>query len=305
MPATANPVAHGPAGGMRSLIAAAASAAALVRLPRVPRLAKRERHIPILNHVLDLPLHREHEQGDEVQEEDRPEDLRAGSRAGARHDVVRSRSGWCGSVQQGRKTCGRVAGGRAAGQQGAMVAARRHAAIAEPPPAPSRPAAARARDSLHATTAENISNMPSARGGTHAARLHSRSGHKRAKGGARTGMLNMSKQVMSEAVQKAFTYEYLRQPGRPRERWRRQRVSGGVGGGCVDATGRPTRHTAHSEQSRGQARREPRRRKATAAASGHQHPSTAHQTSHAHTLARRPDMKSSLSTGQRMAHTRI
>ena len=37
-------------------------------------LAEGEGHIPVLDHVLDLPLHREHKESDKVHEEDWPED---------------------------------------------------------------------------------------------------------------------------------------------------------------------------------------------------------------------------------------
>ena len=41
----------------------------------VAYLAEGEGDVLILDHVLDLSLHREHEERDEVHEQDRPEDL--------------------------------------------------------------------------------------------------------------------------------------------------------------------------------------------------------------------------------------
>ena len=47
--------------------------AATDRGATAPGLAKREWHVLVLDHVLDLPLHGEEEERDEVHEEDRPE----------------------------------------------------------------------------------------------------------------------------------------------------------------------------------------------------------------------------------------
>ena len=42
---------------------------------RVARFAEREGDVLVFDHVLDLPLHRQHEQRHKVHEQNRPEDL--------------------------------------------------------------------------------------------------------------------------------------------------------------------------------------------------------------------------------------